>query len=132
MAIASPNVKFIGTRTPKEIPGILANARALIQPSRCHEAQPRAILEAFAAGVPVVATRVGGVPELIEDGKNGVLLDFNRADDLRDAIERLSDDHESLLLGEGAGKTWRDKFTPEHALRNLEAAYRHAINVFNA
>ena len=54
-----------------------SEGRAVVVPSRCYEGQPRIILEAFAAGVPVIASRIGGLPELVEDGVNGLLVDVD-------------------------------------------------------
>jgi glycosyltransferase involved in cell wall biosynthesis len=98
-----------------------------LQPSRCYEAQPRAILEAFAAGVPVIASRIGGLPELVEHGVNGLLVDVDDKRGWQEAVEHLMDDSESERLGEGAYRTWQERFTPEIALRNLENAYAEAI-----
>jgi glycosyltransferase involved in cell wall biosynthesis len=121
------SVTFHGSVHPTKIPPMLGKARALIQPSRCYEAQPRAILEAFAAGVPVIASRIGGLPELVEHGVNGLLVDVDDKRGWQEAVEHLMDDSESERLGEGAYRTWQERFTPEIALRNLENAYAEAI-----
>ncbi|MDO8425185.1 MAG: glycosyltransferase [bacterium] len=60
----------------------LQHADLLVVPSVCAENQPSVILEAFAAGVPVVASRVGGIPELVEDGVTGFLADSGSVEDL--------------------------------------------------
>ena len=59
---------------PEEVPGVLAGARALLLPSLSYEGQPRVVLEAYAAGVPVIAHRVGAIGELVPDGVTGVLV----------------------------------------------------------
>ncbi|MFH1430064.1 MAG: glycosyltransferase, partial [Candidatus Uhrbacteria bacterium] len=60
----------------------LAHADVLVVPSLCDENQPSVILEAFAHGVPVVASRVGGIPELVDDGRTGILVDPGSVEDL--------------------------------------------------
>ena len=47
----------------------------VVVPSRCHENQPMSILEAYGLGTPVVATRLGGIPELVVDDVTGVIVD---------------------------------------------------------
>ncbi len=60
--------------------------------SSIREGIPVAMLEAMAAGVPMVATRVGGIPEVIRDGVNGLLVECGRPEDLANAIMRLAQD----------------------------------------
>jgi glycosyltransferase involved in cell wall biosynthesis len=125
--LAPSSVSFHEPLPPTAVPELLARARALLVPSRCYEGQPRVVLEAFAAGVPVLASRIGGLPELVEHAVNGLLVDVDDERGWREATERLMDDDESERLGEGAFRTWQKRFTPELALKNLEDAYSTAI-----
>ncbi len=75
----------------------------------------------------MIASRLGGLPELVEHGTNGLLVDVDDARGWRAAAERLMDDAESERLGDGAYRTWRERFTPEIALNNLETTYADAI-----
>jgi glycosyltransferase involved in cell wall biosynthesis len=84
------------------------------------------VLEAFAAGVPVIASRIGGLPELIEDGVNGLLVEPDDPVGWLRAVEELMDDDLSEHLGEGAYRTWQERFTPECALDNLDSLYAEA------
>jgi glycosyltransferase involved in cell wall biosynthesis len=70
-------VRFLGHR--EDVPAILASSDLFVLPSRS-EALPNAVLEAMAAGLPVIATRVGGMPEIVDHQRNGVLV---AADDAR-------------------------------------------------
>jgi glycosyltransferase involved in cell wall biosynthesis len=70
-SIAAPNVEFFDTVEPVEVSRLMQGARALLVPSRCYEGQPRVVLEAFSAGVPVLASRIGGLIELVEIGRSG-------------------------------------------------------------
>jgi len=69
-----PNVRFAGAVTRAEVDRLLSSARLLVQPS-LQEGQPNTVMEAMAKGIPVVATRVGGVPDLVRDGVTGFLVE---------------------------------------------------------
>jgi len=86
------NVRYMGAKTRSEITALLADARALVMPSIWYENQPMVILEAFAAGVPVIGSRIGGLPELIADGSRGTLVEAGNARELASAIARLDGD----------------------------------------
>jgi glycosyltransferase involved in cell wall biosynthesis len=125
---AGPDVRFLGSVEPLQARELAARARALVVPSRCYEGAPRAIQEAFARGVPVLASRIGGLPELVSDGENGFLL---RPDDYsawHDAIRRLGGDGSlRRRMGANAKKRWEAQFSPERGLADLEAAYAEAV-----
>jgi GT2 family glycosyltransferase/glycosyltransferase involved in cell wall biosynthesis len=71
------------------IPAALESADVLVVPSIWPENSPLVIHEAFLAGRPVVASRIGGIPELVVDGRNGLLFEAGDVDGLRRALERL-------------------------------------------
>jgi len=70
-----PNVTLKGFVTGKELTDLMANAKLLIAPSVCYENNPLSILESLSMGVPVVTMNYGGMAELVEDGKTGVLAE---------------------------------------------------------
>ncbi len=86
-------VQFRGRVEPEAVPALLAGCRLFVLASR-HEAFGIVLLEAMAAGRPVVATRVGGVPEIIEDGVHGLLVARDDPQALAAAISRLLDNPE--------------------------------------
>jgi len=124
--IAPASVRFRGAIAATDVPDLLANARALLIPSRS-EGLPRVVIEAFAAGVPVIASRVGGLPELVTHDVNGLLVDVDDHDGWRAAIRRLGEDAESVRLGRGAFSTWESRFAPGAGLSHLEQAYADAL-----
>jgi glycosyltransferase involved in cell wall biosynthesis len=124
-ADAPANVEFRPTVSPAEVPNLIREARAVLLPSVCYEAQPRVILEAYAAGVPVLASDLGALPEAVPPD-SGLVVAPGEARAWADAVERLLDDRESERLGQGAWRRWRDQYSPERALPNLEDAYRRA------
>ncbi len=80
------NVRFLGRRPPGEIARSMRDYDLCILPSN-YEACSLAVLEAMAAGLPVIATRVGGTPWLIEDGKHGILVRNRQPQELADAVK---------------------------------------------
>ena len=128
---ATPNVEFRDAVAPSEVPGLLARARALILPSIWYEGAPRIIVEAFAAGVPVLASRIGGIPEFVDHGVSGFLVSPGARDEWVATVLRLLDDEVAKQLGEGAWSAWRDRFSPERALEELESCYLQALSSFD-
>lgn len=126
-AIASPDVEFRGLVSGDAIPALLRGARALLVPSLAHDPAPRSVTEAFAAGVPVLASRRGGLPEAVKHDEAGLLMTPGAADEWQAAARRLSDDDEAIRLGAGAWRLWSELHRPEHSLGRLESAYRAAI-----
>jgi glycosyltransferase involved in cell wall biosynthesis len=80
-------VRLVGER--RDVPDLLADADVFVLPSRS-EGHPVAILEAMAAGLPVVASRVGGVPEQVSHGETGLLVEPGDPDELAAALRRLA------------------------------------------
>jgi glycosyltransferase involved in cell wall biosynthesis len=126
-ALAHPGVEFRGAVDAAAVPEIVRRARALLVPSTCFEGAPRSLLEAYAAGVPVIASRIGGLPELVEDGVTGLLVDPNEPEKWADAMARLGGDDEASRMGLEAHRLWEKRFGPDEGLRNLEEAYRAVV-----
>lgn len=122
-AAAPDTVEFRGAVPSGEVGGYLARARALVLPSICYEGAPRTVVEAFAAGVPVVANRHGALPTVVADGTSGLLVEASSPAGWREALGRLLDDRVSRQLGDGAYAAWTNRYSPEQGLSDLEAAY---------
>jgi glycosyltransferase involved in cell wall biosynthesis len=89
------------------------------------EGSPNALLEAMAAGVPVVATAVGGVPEMVSDGESALLVEPGNAPALAEAITRLLRNREvARRLANRAQSLVRERHTPEIRMRRLAGIYR--------
>ena len=126
--IAPKNVEFVGTVAQQRVADFLRGARALLLPSLWYEAQPRVILEAYAAGVPVIASRIGGIPDLVLEDRSGYLAEPDEVAEWASAVERLLDDRQAKQLGDGAYRLWTDHYSPKRALGALEDAYRRALS----
>ena len=85
-------VVFAGGVDHEELPAWYALAQAFVMPSTGHEPFPLPVLEALASGVPVVATRRGGLPESVHDGVNGTLVEAGDPEELAAALHTLLDD----------------------------------------
>ncbi len=81
-------VSFAGSRDRTDVAGFLHGCEVFVLPSRS-EPFGIAIIEAMACGKPVVATKTGGIPEIIENGHDGLLVEPDNAAELADAIQRL-------------------------------------------
>jgi glycosyltransferase involved in cell wall biosynthesis len=88
-AVMQRRVSMLGMVSPIALPSYYAAADALVLPSMFQETFGLVILEAFAAGIPVIGARSGGIPELVEDGRTGLLVDQGDVDGLRDAMRWL-------------------------------------------
>lgn len=110
---ASRDLPFEFMGWQNDIPAVLTNLDLLVVPSTHFDATPRVILEAFAAGVPVVAFPAGGIPEIIEHGRTGFLASTNDAAALADCIETVlnSDPDDLNALIARARLAWQQQFT---------------------
>jgi glycosyltransferase involved in cell wall biosynthesis len=84
-----PAIRWNGRYPGSQVWSILSNFDAVVVPSRWYENSPTVILEAYNIGLPVIAARLGGMAEMVEHEKSGLLFEFNDAGDLRNQIERL-------------------------------------------
>jgi glycosyltransferase involved in cell wall biosynthesis len=89
---AAGRVEFLGQLDADRLAEEMASARAVVVPSRWPENTPAVILEAFAVGAPVVAARVGGVPEMVTDGTEGFLFEAENVHELAGILELLASD----------------------------------------
>jgi glycosyltransferase involved in cell wall biosynthesis len=104
-----------------------AGARVYVQPSRT-EGVPLAVAEAMASGLPVVATAVGGVPELLDRGRAGVLVPPNDVEALASAIKGLLDDPEGAArLAEAGRARVATHYTVDRMVDGVEAVYRSLL-----
>jgi len=81
-AAPNPKISFLGRYNNSDLGHVLSEIDVLIVPSIWHELGPLTIREAFAAKVPVIASKLGAMPDLVEDGVNGLLVKPGDADDL--------------------------------------------------
>jgi glycosyltransferase involved in cell wall biosynthesis len=127
-------VRAAAHHLPVEFPGwvsdvsaALTNLDLLLVPSIGPEATTRVVPEAFAAGVPVVAFRTGGIPEVIDDGRTGFLV-ANAEEMAQQAISLLSDDLAWSRVSRAARKSWDTQFRIERFQEEILRAIENAVN----
>jgi glycosyltransferase involved in cell wall biosynthesis len=114
-------IKLVGQRD--DVSALLAQAACLLLASD-YEGCPFSVLEAMAAGVPVVATSVGGVPELVEDGVTGRLVAAKSARALASAVsELLSAPERAIAMGCAGRERVQAEFTLERMVRRITRVY---------
>ncbi|MEE9552859.1 MAG: glycosyltransferase family 4 protein [candidate division Zixibacteria bacterium] len=122
------NVEFIGRKTPESIIELLSECLAVIMPSICWENLPYSLMESMAAGKLVIGSRIGGIPEMIEHGKNGLLFEPGNAVQLTDCMNTLLADTElARRMGESGREKARNLYSPEKHLEDLVKLYSNAI-----
>jgi glycosyltransferase involved in cell wall biosynthesis len=120
----SDRVVFTGRR--EDVPAVTAALDVSVLPSY-REAQGLSVLEAMALGRPVVASRVGGIPEMIEDGVSGLLVPPNDREALASAIVRLLADHPFAdMIAKRGHDLVHDRFCVELMVNSIEAIYDQA------
>ncbi|UTF54980.1 glycosyltransferase family 4 protein [Natronosalvus rutilus] len=118
---------FLGSVPYEQIPSLYHEFDAFVLPSHT-EGLPRVILEAQATATPVVATRVGGVPEIVQDGETGLLCDSHRPDQLTTAIDRLAtNERDRERLGENGRTAVEEGFSWDELYDRYERALRQVI-----
>ena len=125
--VAPGQVTFHGRLPKAELHALVRASSVLAMPSRWYENQPMIVLEAFACGVPVVGTDLGGTPELIAPGRDGALVPINDPDALADSLRPFLDDpREAMEMGRaGRARVERD-FSPTRHLQRLAEIYAQA------
>ena len=127
MAAGAP-ISFTGQLDFAEVQRRIARSRLLVLPSLSFEGFPMVIREAFALGVPVAASRLGSIPCIVEEGKNGVLFAPGDADDLLERVRVIWTRPGSLpSMGEGGRSSFELHYTAKANSRQLTAIYRAAI-----
>ncbi len=106
---------------------VMKQSRFLVFPSIWYETFGRTIIEAFACGIPVIASRLGAMAELVHDGETGLLFTPGDADDLAEKINWLwHHPNEASRMGRTARIEYEEKFTPDHNYELLMAIYQKA------
>jgi len=118
------NIRIVGHIDKKDYYEILKKAKALILPSIWYENFPVVIIEAFACGVPVIASRLGSIEQIIVDDLTGLLFNPGDHQDLIQKVRMLSQNNSrAFVWGKEARRTFESKFSSEINYQELVSLY---------
>ncbi len=114
------NIHFLGFKSGDEKWQLLRDAFCLVLPSEWYENFPVTVLEGYMAAKPVIASRMGGLPYIVEDGKTGLLFESGNVNQLAQKIQHLSDDPAAAATMGARGRNLSEtKYGPEQGYSNL-------------
>jgi len=124
------NVNFLGYRTGAELWRQVRGAELVVVPSKWYENAPYIVVEVMALKKIVLASRLGGLKEMIQDGVDGFLFEPGNIEDLKNKIEYiLSHPELQESIGEQAGAAIKDKNDREKYYQNLKEVYERAMKM---
>jgi glycosyltransferase involved in cell wall biosynthesis len=122
------NIKLTGFVPDNLLPSYYGAADYFILPSASGEGLPLVLLEAMACGLPVIATTVGGTPEIVKHMKNGVLVPPRNPEAMAETTAKiLSDERLGPSIGEKARRIIEDRFTWEENVSQLQDIYKKFV-----
>jgi len=125
------NVEFTGSLQRPQVLEQIANADLLVMPSEWYEGFPMVIAESFGCGTPVLASRIGSLDELVDDGVNGLKFTPGDADALARGVRSLLADRASLHRMRAQAREYFDRhLTEENNFRQLHDIYRGVIEEY--
>ena len=126
------NITFAGWRSREEILSAMKSASLLITPSLWYEGFPMTIVEAFACGIPVICSRLGGLREIVEDGCTGLHFNPGDAEDLAAKLDLLWTQPSQLIaMGRAAREEYKRSYTAERNYELMMQIYRRTMAVCN-
>jgi glycosyltransferase involved in cell wall biosynthesis len=124
----SNNVVFVGKVANDAIPKYMAAADILVLPS-LSEGFPNTLLEAMASGLPIIATNITGIHEIVKDGENGFLVEPKNPEDIADRITKLLDDAPLREIISHNNKEKSKQFSWSHIVDIIESVYMNVLRI---
>ena len=120
---------YLGPKTTQDVLRLMQRSSYLVVPSLWYENFPRTIVEAFSCGLPVIASRLGALPEIVKDGRTGLLFEPGSSEDLASKIGWAEQNPGRVrAMGEAAMEEYLAKYTPAKNYEILSDIYAEAIN----
>jgi glycosyltransferase involved in cell wall biosynthesis len=118
------NAELVGFKNLDELHELIKKCRALVIPSEWYENSPNIILEAYSQGKPVIGSRIGGIPELIDENKTGLLFEAGNCRELARCMRTLYDDRRMAQeMGNRGNELVKTKFGQEEHYEELTKFY---------
>jgi glycosyltransferase involved in cell wall biosynthesis len=126
-AAVNPNIEILGKQSREAVRALMKQATFLLFPSRCYETFGMVIVEAYAAGLPVLASRLGSMAELVRDGETGMLFDPDDPAEIARCAEQMFSSQSTVKkMSAAAREEYYDKYTSEENYKQLMHIYRSA------
>jgi glycosyltransferase involved in cell wall biosynthesis len=126
-AATDASIQWLGRQPPEAVYPLIGEARCLVLPSQCYESFGRVGIEAFAKGTPVLASRLGSMAEVVDQGRTGLYFEAGDADDLAAKVRRLLAEPDELKrMRQAARQEYEAKYTAEANYRSLLAISERA------
>ena len=124
-----PNVEFVGFKNGQELYTLVSHASFVVVPSECEDNNPLTIIEAYSFGKPVIGSAIGGIPEIIEEGKTGFLFDAFSKDSLTESIKKaIKVSPEEYATMSHIVRSFAEKhFSPDSYYTHLMDVYKQVI-----
>ncbi len=123
------NVSFLGYKFGIDLKNILSESTCVVLPSKVYENCPMTILESFASGRPVIGSNIGGIPELIEEGEDGLTFTSGNASELAEKIKCIWDNRSTAtVMGMTGRKKIEKKFNTNLHYEGLLSIYNSVLN----
>lgn len=127
--VAGDRIAFLGQRPAPEVRQAMRSAACLIMPSEWYEGFPVVIAEAYANGLPVIASRLGAMKEVVGDGVTGLHFNPGDAEDLAEKVQwAASHPEEMRAMGRRARQTYEQYYTPQKNYAQLMHVYQRVID----
>ena len=121
------HVEFLGFQSREDVLRMVGRAEVQIIPSECYEGFPMVVLEAYACGTPIVASRIGSLDEIVVEGQTGMKFEPGSPEDLAKKVNLIrSDDRRLHAMRINARARFEDNFTADRNFPRLAEIYRRA------
>ncbi len=123
------NVDFLGYKQGKELSDLVYNAYFVVVPSEWYENNPMTIIEAYSVGTPVIGTKIGGIPEIVDDGKTGFQFTSANVEELKAVILKTNNlsNEEYSTISNNTIKFANDNFSPHSYWNKLIGFYSNFL-----
>lgn len=123
------NINYVGFKSGNELNDLIGSAYFVVVPSEWYENNPMTVLEAYALGKPVIGARIGGIPEIVEDGVTGFLFKPGNQEDLAEKLSQASeiDEVDYIKMAANSGIFALGMFSPDSHYDKLFSIYESVI-----
>jgi glycosyltransferase involved in cell wall biosynthesis len=123
------NIELLGFKSGTELDNLIKHSSFIIVPSECYENNPMTIIEGYSLGKPVIASNVGGIPEIISEGETGFLFELKNIDDLADKVKHANElsGREYETISKNARQFAEKSFSSANHYIKLMEIYSEAI-----